>query len=131
MVELLQHLEYLPLAIRQVTAYARVRNTATACEYLAALKRCETKGTADTGGLKVGGKVKVHSLKKADEHNGKHGALGGYDVEAGRWAVQLDGEGKVSVRAANLTSLSTDDKCPQGLGIRGRLTWCKYPLFGR
>ena len=32
------------------------------------------------------------------EHNGKHGVLLGYDGEAGRWAVQLDGWGNVSVQ---------------------------------
>ena len=76
------------------------------------------RGTADKGELKVGGKVKVHSLKKADEHNGKHGVLLGYDGEAGRWGVQLDGGGDVSVRvrAGNLTSLTgIEDKCPEGL----------------
>ena len=38
--------------------------------------------------------LKVHSLKKAGEHNGKHGSLLGNDVKAGRWAETLDGVGK-------------------------------------
>ena len=116
--DLVQHLECLPLAIGQVAAYARVHSTATAGEYLAALKRCEPRGAANKGELRVGGKVKVHSPKKAGEHNGKHGVLLGYDGEAGRWGVQLDGGGDVSVRvrAGNLTSLTgIEDKCPEGL----------------
>ena len=95
------------LAVGQVTAYARVHSTATAGEYLAALKRCEPRGAADKGELKVGGKVKVHSLKKAGEHNGKHGVLLGYDGEAGRWGVELDGEGE----AFPYTSACSVDGC--------------------
>ena len=115
--ELVQHLGCLPLAMGQVTAYARVHNTATAAEYLALLKLSTPGPMAETEELKVGGKVKVHSLKKAGEHNGKHGVLLGYDGEAGRWSVKLDGVGAVAVRvrAANLTSLSMNDKCPEGL----------------
>ena len=62
----MQHLECLPLAIGQVTAG----------EYLAALKRCEPRGAADKGQLKVGGKVKVHSLKKAGAQREARGAAG-------------------------------------------------------
>ena len=54
-VELVQHLECLPLAMGQVTAYARVHSTATV-----RTNRCEPRGVADKGELKVGGKVKVH-----------------------------------------------------------------------
>ena len=53
--ELVQHLECLPLAMGQVTAYARVHSTATV-----RTNRCEPRGVADKGELKVGGKVKVH-----------------------------------------------------------------------
>jgi hypothetical protein len=63
-VKLVQHLECLPLAIGQVTAYARVHSTATAGEYLAALKRCESRGEAGKGELEVGDKVKVLSRSR-------------------------------------------------------------------
>ena len=48
------------------------------------LKRYEPGETADKGELKVGGKVKLHTQKKAGEHNGKHGSLG---VRRGGWSV--------------------------------------------
>ena len=66
LVKLVEHLACLPLAMGQVVAYARVQSgTGTAGEYLAAVRE------AEKGELKVGAKVKVHSLQKAAEHNGK------------------------------------------------------------
>jgi hypothetical protein len=48
-IELVQHLKCLPLAIWQVTAYARVHGTATAGEHLAALQAMRAEGGAGKG----------------------------------------------------------------------------------
>ena len=61
---------------RQVTAYARVHDTATSGEYLAALKRCEPRGAADSGELRVGGKVRVHTEESRRAQWKAQGAAG-------------------------------------------------------
>ena len=108
---LVEHLGGWPLAMGQVAAYARVHGgTGTAGEYLAAVRE------AEKGELKVGAKVKVHSLQKAAEHNGKVGELVEYDEDADRWAVKLGDRLSVRVRHANLIVVRSTDEYPEGLG---------------
>ena len=110
--------ECLPRPIGLVTASACMHRTGTVADTefwrlqgLAALKQSEPRGGAE---LKVGDKVRLHSLQKAAEHNGKDGELMEYDRETGRWAVKLSDTVSVGVRAVNLTSLSST-----GQGLAG------------
>ena len=113
--ELVQYLGCLPLAVGVASAFASTHKTATAGEYLAELKRAAPKAAVEEG-LRKGTRVELHSLNKA-EHNGKHGELLEYDAAAARWWVELSPEeGRLRVRPSNLIVLSRGDECPPSLG---------------
>ena len=56
-------------------------------------------------GLRTGGTVTVHSLKKAPQHNGHHGTLVGYVDDVSRWMVKLSSGETIRVQPANLRAL--------------------------
>jgi len=112
--ELVQYLGCLPLAVGQVSAFASTHKTPTAGEYLAELKRTAPAAAVEEEELKKGARVQLHSLNKA-EHNGKKGELLEYDAVAGRWGVKLSLGERLSVRPANLAVMSRGDECPPSL----------------
>jgi len=118
--ELVQYLGCLPLAVGLVSAYAVIHHTATAGELLDELKRTEPMACVEEG-LRKGGKVELRSLKQAAEHNGKRGQLLEYSAGADRWVVELSGGDKLRVRPAHLVALDRDE-CPQSLRAVVKLT---------
>ena len=58
--ELVQHIGCLPLAVGQVSAFASTHKTATAGEYLAALKRAAPTAAVEEEGLRKGARVELH-----------------------------------------------------------------------
>mmetsp|Transcript_60776 Transcript_60776/g.195822 ORF Transcript_60776/g.195822 Transcript_60776/m.195822 type:complete len:352 (-) Transcript_60776:110-1165(-) len=50
-----------------------------------------------------GTSVVVRDLAKAQEHNGKTGQIAGWDGAKGRYEVELEGEGTLSLKPSNLT----------------------------
>jgi tetratricopeptide (TPR) repeat protein/uncharacterized membrane protein YgcG/predicted nucleotidyltransferase len=65
-----------------------------------------SSGDADDD-LRVGARVRLHSLQAAAQHNGAGGELLKYNASTGRWDVKLSNGHELAVRPGNLTVVST------------------------
>ena len=66
--------------------------------------------------LREGARVKVHSLVRAPEHNGKQGKAGSFDASTGRWSVLIESdERSLALKPDNLTLLCSRADCSVAL----------------
>ena len=77
--------------------------------------------------LHAGDRVEVHSLQAKPEYNGKPGTLVAFIDESGRWQVDLASGGSITVKAANLTKVSSRVSPPRASGgaQAGEGAWAK------
>ena len=92
----------------------------------------QTQGGSSAGGeegdaLHAGNCVELHSLQVGAEYNGKSGTLVAFIEQSGRWQVDLASGGSITVKAANLTKVSSRVSPPRASGgaQAGEGAWAK------
>jgi hypothetical protein len=71
------------------------------------LMGASTSSGASHDDLRVGARVRLHSLQAAAQHNGADGELLRYSPSTGRWDVKLSNGRELAVQPGNLTVVST------------------------